>query len=113
MDTTMFTRDSPRRLTPIGRGASKYTAYIPDPLPPRVELDTDTLLLLSQADQSLGRLAGIGHFVKNSALLAKPLLRREAVLSSHIEGTQSGLDELYRCEADRHSSDSSEPPWGT
>ena len=101
MDTTMFTRDSPGRLTPIGRGASKYVAYIPDPLPPRVELDTDTLLLLSQADQSLGRLAGIGHFVKNSALLVKPLLRREAVLSSHIEGTQSGLDELYRYEADR------------
>jgi len=64
---------------------------IPDPLPPRVELDTDTLLLLSQADQSLGRLARIGHFMKNSALLVKPLLRREVVLSSHIEGTQSGL----------------------
>jgi Fic family protein len=101
MDPTRFTRDSPGRLTPIGRGASKYVAYIPDQLPPRVELDTDTLLLLSQADQSLGRLAGIGHFVKNSALLVKPLLRREAVLSSHIEGTQSGLAELYRYEADR------------
>ena len=101
MDTAMFTRDSPGRLTPIGTGASKYAAYIPDPLPPRVELDADSLLLLSQADQSLGRLAGIGHFVKNSALLVKPLLRREAVLSSHIEGTQSGLDELYRYEADR------------
>ena len=49
MDTIMFTRDSPGRLTPIGRGASKYVAYIPDPLPPRLELDTDTLLLLSQA----------------------------------------------------------------
>lgn len=97
----MFTRDSPGRLTPIGSGASKYSAFIPNPLPPRVELDADTLLLLSQADQSLGQLAGIGHFVKNSALLVKPLLRREAVLSSHIEGTQSGLDELYRYEADR------------
>jgi Fic family protein len=97
----MFTRDSPGRLTPIGRGASKYVAYIPDQLPLRLELDTDTLLLLSQADQSLGRLAGIGHFVRNSALLVKPLLRREAVLSSHIEGTQSGLAELYRYEADQ------------
>jgi Fic family protein len=76
-------------------------AYIPDPLPPRIELDPDTLLLLSQADQSLGWLAGIGHFVKNSALLVKPLLRREAVLSSHIEGTQSRLDDLYRYEADQ------------
>ena len=95
----MFTRDSPGRLTPIGSGASKYSAFIPNPLPPRVELDADTLLLLSQADQSLGQLAGIGHFVKNSTLLVKPLVRREAVLSSQIEGTQSGLDDLYRYEA--------------
>jgi len=103
VDITMFTRDSPGRLTPIGSGASKYSAFIPNPLPPRVELDADTLLLLSQADQSLGQLAGIGHFVKNSALLVKPLVRREAVLSSHIEGTQSGLDDLYRYEADQPS----------
>ena len=101
MDATMFAHDSPGRLTPIGTGASKYMAYIPDPLPSGIELDADTLLLLSQADQSLGRLAGIGHFVKNAALLVKPLVRREAVLSSHIEGTQSGLDELYRYEADQ------------
>jgi Fic family protein len=74
---------------------------IPVPLPPRIELDADTLPLLSQADQSLGRLARIGHFMKNSALLVKPLLRRETVLSSHIEGTQSGLAELYRYEVDR------------
>src|SRR5450756_1430139 len=97
----MFTRDGPGRLTPIGSGASKYSAFIPNPLPPRVELDADTLLLLSQADQSLGQLAGIGHFVKNSTLLVKPLVRREAVLSSQIEGTQSGLDDLYRYEADQ------------
>jgi len=97
----MFTRDGPGHLTPIGSGASKYSAFIPNPLPPRVELDADTLLLLSQADQSLGQLAGIGHFVKNSTLLVKPLVRREAVLSSQIEGTQSGLDDLYRYEADQ------------
>ncbi|WP_165849357.1 Fic/DOC family N-terminal domain-containing protein [Candidatus Cryosericum septentrionale] len=48
---------------------------------------------------------------KNSALLVKPLLSREDLLSSHVEGTQSGLSELYRYEADQHSSDSSEAPW--
>jgi len=57
---------------------------IPVPSPLRTKLDADTLPLLPQDDQSLGRLAGIGHFVKNSALLVKPLLRRETVLSSHI-----------------------------
>ncbi|MFZ2413710.1 MAG: Fic family protein [Candidatus Cryosericum sp.] len=101
MDETMFSQDSPGRLAPIGRGASKYMAYIPNTLPPHLQLDADTLLLLSRADQSLGRLAGIGHFVKNSTLLVKPLIRREAVLSSQIEGTQSGLDDLYRYEADQ------------
>ena len=101
MDETMFAQDSPGRLTPIGRGASKYRAYIPNTLPPHLQLDADTLLLLSRADQSMGQLAGVGHFVKNSALLIKPLVRREAVLSSQIEGTQSGLDDLYRYEADQ------------
>jgi Fic family protein len=101
MDATMFTHDSPGRLTQVGTGASRYTAYRPDPLPPRIQLDAETTLLLSQADQSLGRLAGIAHFVNHATLLVKPLLRREAVLSSHIEGTQSGLDDLYRYEAGR------------
>jgi Fic family protein len=99
MDAAMFTHESPGRLTQVGTGASKYTAYIPYPLPPHLHLDANTTLLLSQADQSLGRLAGIAHFVNHATLLVKPLLRREAVLSSHIEGTQSGLDDLYRYEA--------------
>ncbi|MCE5192528.1 MAG: Fic/DOC family N-terminal domain-containing protein [Candidatus Cryosericum sp.] len=97
----MFTYDSPGHLTSIGSGASRYSAFIPNPLPPCVEFDADSLVLLCRADQSLGRLAGIGHFVKNSTLLVKPLVRREAVLSSHIEGTESGLDDLYRYEADQ------------
>lgn len=101
MDVAMFTQDSPGKLTRIGRGPSGYTAYVPNPLPPHLQLDPDTLLLLSQADQSLGRLAGIGQFVKNSTLLLKPLVRREAVLSSQIEGTRSGLDDLYRYEAEQ------------
>jgi Fic family protein len=100
MDQTTYTHETPGRLTVVGRGSSKYLAYIPNPLPPLLKLDADTLLLLSHADQSLGRLAGIGRFAKHVALLVKPLVRREAVLSSHIEGTQSGLDDLYRYEAD-------------
>lgn len=97
----MFTHESPGRLTQVGTGTAKYTAYVPDPLPPDIQLDASTLLLLSQADHSIGRLAGIGLSVNYPTLLFKPLLRREAVLSSHIEGTQSGLDDLYHYEAGR------------
>lgn len=99
MDATKFTDASPGHFTPVGVGVSCYMAFVPNPLPPSFQLDADTLLLLSEADQAVGQLASIGRLATHIALLIKPLVRREAVLSSHIEGTHSGLEDLYRFEA--------------
>jgi Fic family protein len=55
--------------------------------------------LLSEADRALGELAGLGRLLPNPHLLIRPFVRREAVLSSRIEGTQASLSDLYAYEA--------------
>lgn len=54
---------------------------------------------LSEADRAVGRLAGEGRRLTNPHLLIRPFIRREAVLSSRIEGTQATLGELLAAEA--------------
>jgi Fic family protein len=54
---------------------------------------------LSEADQALGELAGVGRMLPNPHLLIRPFLSREAVLSSRIEGTVTRLDQLFLFEA--------------
>lgn len=76
-----------------------YQAYVPDPLPPRVDWSADLVSQLSAADRAVGRLAGEGRRRPNPHLLIRPFVRREAVLSSRIEGTQATLGELLAAEA--------------
>jgi Fic family protein len=67
---------------------------------------------LSVADQALGELAGAGRRLPNPHLLIRPFIRREAVLSSRIEGTVTRLDQLFLFEVQSeelaHPSDASE-----
>jgi len=84
MNPNDFSRDSPGRLILIPEGVH---AFIPDPLPENLELSAATVSTLSAADRSLGYLDAIGHSLPNPGLLVKPFLRREAELSSRIEGT--------------------------
>jgi Fic family protein len=71
-----------------------YRAFVPPPLPPSLEFDTQLVSALSTADRSIGQLAGIGRTLPNAALHAQAMVRREAVLSSRIEGTQATLSDL-------------------
>jgi Fic family protein len=73
-----------------------YSAFVPTRLPPDppVEVDSETLATLSAADQALGRLDGVIQTVPNPDLFVAMYVRREAVLSSQIEGTQSTLEDL-------------------
>ncbi len=68
-------------------------------LPPTIEWTPGLVSALSAADQAVGRLAGEGRRLPNPHLLIRPFLRREAVLSSRIEGTQATLGELLAAEA--------------
>jgi Fic family protein len=79
-----------------------YRAFIPAPLPPDppVRLDTGLVRLLSEADRALGRLDGSVQTLPNPDLFVLMYVRKEAVLSSQIEGTQSSLQDLLAAEAE-------------
>jgi Fic family protein len=76
-----------------------YRAYVPDPLAPPLAWSDALAAALSRADLAVGRLAGEGRRLPNPHLLIRPFIRREAVLSSRIEGTQATLGELLAAEA--------------
>lgn len=74
-------------------------AFLPAPLPPDLTYTPELVRNLSEADASLSELAGLGRVLPNPHLLIAPYMRREAVLSSRIEGTQTSLAELMADEA--------------
>ncbi len=76
-----------------------YRAYVPEALPPPIEWNSALATALSAADRAVARLAGEGRRLPNPHLLIRPFVRREAVLSSRIEGTQATLGELLAAEA--------------
>lgn len=76
-----------------------YRAYVPAPLPPPLAWSEGLMVGLSSADRAVGRLAGEGRRLPNPHLLIRPFVRKEAVLSSRIEGTQATLGELLAAEA--------------
>lgn len=76
-----------------------FSAFVPAPLPPSLEFNIDLVRALSRADAALSELAGLGRVLPNPHLLIAPYLRREAVLSSRIEGTQTSLADLLAEEA--------------
>jgi Fic family protein len=70
-------------------------AFMPSNLPPQPPLGLDPLLpLLDRANQALGRLDGLATLLPNTSLFLYLYVRKEAVLSSQIEGTQSSLSDL-------------------
>ena len=80
----------------------KARAFVPNPLPPDPPLDLQPELqeLVSQAMLSLGRLDGLAAVLPDPALFIYSYVRKEAVLSSQIEGTQSSFDDLLLFEND-------------
>ena len=76
-------------------------AFVPPPLPPTPPIDVLGLLpKLSLADRALGRLDGITVLLPRQELFLYMYVRKEAVLSSQIEGTQSTLSDLLRFETE-------------
>lgn len=69
-------------------------AFVPAPLPPELTYDAELVLRLSRADSALSELSGLGRQLLNPHLLIGPYVRREAVLSSRIEGTRASLSDL-------------------
>lgn len=78
-----------------------YAAFIPTSLPPSPQLRIDDRMntALSRADRALGRLDGSIETLPHPELFLSMFVRREAVLSSQIEGTQASLNDVIRAEA--------------
>jgi Fic family protein len=80
-------------------GRAGYVAYFPARIPRGLELPTSTVVLLGDAEASLGRLAGVGQLLPNPTLLIRPYLLREALSSTRIEGTQATMAEMFEVDA--------------
>ena len=73
-------------------------AFVPAPLPREIQLSMQLMRSLEEAVSAVASLAGVGETVQNPHLLIRPFVRREAVLSSRIEGTQASISDLFRYE---------------
>jgi len=73
--------------------------FIPEPLPPGLSYDLELDQAVAESNRHLGELAGLARHLPNPHLLIRPFIRREAVLSSRIEGTEAGIADLYAYEA--------------
>ena len=96
MDIAQFQNSPSGRLV---RAVDGYWAFVPNPLPPKLDWSDALVSLTSRADLALGTLSGLGVTLLNPHLLIYPFVRKEAVLSSRIEGTQSSLSDLLLFEA--------------
>lgn len=82
-------------------GGERVRAYIPAPLPPQPAIDLSGLQrALDEANQALGRLDGVATVLPDVPLFLYMYVRKEALLSSQIEGTQSSLSDLLLFEAE-------------
>jgi len=99
MNPELFKKSPSGRLLKVGQGEAAYWAFVPHPLPPALPAEKEIFRILSGADRALGELAGLGRAMPNPHLLIGPFMRREAVLSSRIEGTQADVTDLYAYEA--------------
>jgi len=96
MDIEKFKKSPSGKLIKSPKG---YWAFLPHALPPKINFTPQLIAALSAADRALGELAGVGSTLANPHLLIRPFVRREAVLSSRIEGTQASLSDLFFFEA--------------
>jgi Fic family protein len=101
MDPRQFTDRAPGQLVEaLDALGNRGHAYVPAEIPPDVDLSSrDLRLALSRADRALARLDGIAGQIERPDLLFRNYLRREAVLSSKIEGTHATLADLVLFEA--------------
>ena len=77
-------------------GEMSYKSFLPSPLPPvpPIDLDGETVNLLIEAHKQLAVLESIASRIPNVALFISMYIRKEALLSSQIEGTQATLDDI-------------------
>ncbi|MCK4644804.1 MAG: Fic family protein [Candidatus Aminicenantes bacterium] len=100
MDIEKFKNSPTGRLIKTTRN---YWAFIPNPLPPAGldKFSAEFVRILSEAEQGIGVLKSLSKLIPNPNLLVAPYVRKEAVQSSRIEGTQASLSDIFYYEASK------------
>jgi len=98
MELTAY-RSSPFGSARRTAGHHGYVAFYPAPIPRAISLPASTVVLLADAESTLGQLAAVGRLVPNPDLLVRPYLLREAVSSTRIEGTRATIGDVLEVEA--------------
>lgn len=95
-------RPVPGKYVEVAAAGERFKAFVPAPLPPDPPIDWSPALRrrFDEALLALGRLDALTEHLPNAALLLYSFVRKEAVLSSQIEGTQSSLADLMLYEID-------------
>jgi Fic family protein len=109
MDLSSFGENPAGLPLKLGANATAYWAFLPNPLPPDLEFDLALARTLSEATGALGELAGLAATLPNPHIFIRPFIRREAVASSRIEGTEADLADLYVYEAGQLALPGTEP----
>src|SRR4051794_8834358 len=103
MDPARFADNPSGRLVDdvanTSEGAIPYKGFMPDPLPPKINVSWSLTRKLLEAERELGNLITLGASKQIGTLLRSAFIRREAVLSSRIEGTRTLIADLYAFEA--------------
>lgn len=91
------------RTIRVGSGEDAFEAFVPSPLPPHpaLKLTARDHDLLERANRALGRLDGLTALLPDTSLFIYAYLRKEALMSSQIEGTQSSFADLLLYESDQ------------
>lgn len=91
------------KLVQANKGA--YLTFEPNMLPLDIFYDEELIKLLAEAVASISNLSSMGRKLKNPHLLIAPYLKKEAVLSSEIEGTRTSLSEVFLEEKEKKKSE--------
>lgn len=109
VDPAKFSDQAPGEFV---RTSGGFYAFVPEPAPRILNLSPSAIVHLNRAAHALGILDGVARRLPDARLLIAPYIRREAVLSSRIEGTQASMADIYADEADQpefiHASDVAE-----
>lgn len=101
MRRTDFSPDAPGQLLEVSsRSGQIALAFLPNPLPTPISIDSDISIAAERAALAIGNLNGSALILPNPTLLYRPFLRREALASSRIEGTRAEFDQLVLFEAE-------------
>ena len=101
MNEKEFNNSPTGHLVPTTIYLVPYKAFVPNELPPFVKPDWEITNRILEAQQKLSELKGLGSRIENPNLFIRPFIRREAVLSSMIEGTRTEIIDLLAYEVDQ------------